>query len=160
MKNTNIEQHSQSLLQLLKRLSHLKLNAQPIPGLTKSEHEFLVVLRFNTNDEKSMLTASEIAGLLQITPAGGTHLFKPLERAGYITRKPDTKDRRVTLIGLTEKGIEATDALLADINKQVGDLINYLGQEDSQNFIRLLAKVFDFITPGLAVVENENGNAR
>ena len=159
MENLEANRLTQSLFQVIKRLPHLRLEALPIPGLTKSEHELLVVLRINTNNEKSMLTASEVAGLLQITPAGGTHLFKPLETAGYLTRITDARDRRKTLLGLTEKGVEVSDSLLAEINRQIGELIDYLGLEDSRNFIRLLGKVFDFITPGLLDV-NERENSR
>ena len=80
---------TQELFQLFKRLPHLKLNVNPIRGLTDSEHELLVVLRVNTTSEKRMLSASEITDLLHITSAGGTHLFNPLEKAGLISRIPD-----------------------------------------------------------------------
>jgi DNA-binding MarR family transcriptional regulator len=138
---------TQTLFQVVKRLPHLHLNVRPIEGLTKSEHELLVILRFNINDDKTMLSASEVAGLLQITPAGGTHLYKPLESAGYIVRIQDPKDRRVMLIGLTGKGMEVTDALLTDLQREMTGLIEYLGEADSRAFIGLLAKVFDYITP-------------
>jgi DNA-binding MarR family transcriptional regulator len=151
-------QLTQDLFTLFKRLPHLKLNVQPIQGLTNSEHELLVVLRFNTTCDKTMLSASEITGLLHITSAGGTHLFNPLEKAGYITRMQDPRDRRITLIGLTEKGIATTNALLEEIHAQFGGLIDYLGEDDSKTLICLATKVFDYFAAQPAgQKESENG---
>ena len=135
---------TQDLFQLFKRLPHLQLNIQPIKGLTDSEHELLVILRFNITSDKPMLTASEITRLLHITPSGGTHLFIPLERAGFITREQEPRDRRITRIGLTEKGMAATDALLKGIQAQFNGLIAYLGEENSKTFISLLGKAIDY----------------
>jgi len=153
LKKTTAIDLTQNLFQLLKRIPHMRLNVQGIPGLTNSEHELLVILKFNITEDKKMLSASEITNLLHITPAGGTHLFKPLEQAGYITRVQDSKDRRITLIGLTDKGMETTNTLLADIQGQINGLINYLGEADSRAFIRLLTKVFDYLS---LVDESEN----
>jgi DNA-binding MarR family transcriptional regulator len=135
---------TQDLFQLVKRLPHINFNVDRIQGLTNSEHEMLVVLRFNTSGEKTALSASELTQLLHITLSGGTHLFTPLERAGYITRSPHPKDRRITLVGLTQQGIETTDALLAAINAQFSGLIEYLGEEDSRALIRVVTKALDY----------------
>jgi DNA-binding MarR family transcriptional regulator len=159
IKNISATNLTQDLFQLFKRLPHLNLNVQPIKGLTNSEHELLVVLRFNTTSEKTLLSASEITNLLHITSSGGTHLFNPLEKAGYITRMQDPGDRRITLIGLTEKGIEITNALLAEIHKQFSGLIDYLGVEDSKTLIRLATKAFDYFSVK-ATVEKESVNDR
>lgn len=159
MQDTTTDYLTQDLFQLFKRLPHLKSNVQPIKGLTNSEHELLVVLRFNTTGEKTMLSASEITNLLHISSSGGTHLFNPLEKAGYITRMQDPSDRRIALIGLTEKGIEITNALLSEIHEQFSRLVDYLGEEDSKTLIRLITKVFDYFgsqTP----VQKESANDR
>jgi len=136
---------TQDLYRLIKRLPHLRLNVEPIDGLTKSEHELLVVLRMNINGDRTMLSASEITNLLQITPAGGTHLFNPLIKAGYLRRMQDPRDRRIALIGLTKRGMETTDTLLAAVQGQITGLIDYLGEADSRLFIRLLSQVFDYL---------------
>lgn len=158
IKHTVAIRLTQDLFQLIQRLPHLQLNVRPIKGLTKSEHEMLVVLRFNTDDEKTMLSASELTNLLHITPAGGTHLFNPLEKAGYIIRMPDPKDRRISLIGLTENGIKITDALLGEISEQINGLVDYLGEGDCRIFIGLLSKVFDYLAPQPGEqIESEHG---
>lgn len=60
----------------------------------------------NLNDKTRTLTVTEISNLLQITPAGVTHLINPLEQAGYIERLRAPNDRRVILIGLTDRGVK------------------------------------------------------
>lgn len=71
----------------------------------------------------------------------------------------DPSDRRIALIGLTEKGIEITNALLSEIHKQFNRLVDYLGEEDSKTLIRLITKVVDYFgsqTP----VQKESVNDR
>src|SRR5512136_1389566 len=122
------------LFRLMKRFPPLKLKPRVITGLTRGEYELLATLMLNLDDEKTALSVTEISNLLQITPAGVTHLVNPLEEAGYIERLPDPNDRRIVLIGLTDKGIETAEALIADIQGQVIGLVNHLGEEDSQTF--------------------------
>jgi DNA-binding MarR family transcriptional regulator len=132
------------LFQLMKRFPPLKLKPSVIAGLTRSEYELLATLMLNLDDEKTALSVTEISSLLQITPAGVTHLINPLEEAGYIERRPAPNDRRIVLIGLTDKGTEAAEVLMAEIQKQLIGLINHLGEEDSQTFFRLLSRALEF----------------
>jgi len=132
------------LFRLMKRFPPLKLKSSVITGLTRSEYELLATLMLNLDDEKTALSVTELSNLLQITPAGVTHLVNPLEEAGYIERLPDPNDRRIVLIGLTDKGTETAEALIADVQEQVIGLINHLGEEDSQTFFRLLSRAIEF----------------
>ena len=132
------------LFRLMRRFPPLKLKPSVITGLTRSEYELLATLMLNLDDEKTALSVTEISNLLQITPAGVTHLVNPLEEAGYIERLPDPNDRRIVLIGLTDKGTETAEALIADVQEQVIGLINHLGEEDSQTFFRLLSRAIEF----------------
>ena len=87
---------------------------------------------------------TEISGLLQITPAGVTHLINPLEEAGYIERLPDPNDRRIVRIGLTEKGTQVAKALIAEVQENLLGLVNHLGEEDSKTLLRLMSKAIAF----------------
>ena len=143
-KKTSLDLTHGVLFQLMKRFPPLKLKPSVIAGLTRSEYELLATLMLNLDDEKTALSVTEISNLLQITPAGVTHLVNPLEEAGYIERLPDPHDRRIVLIGLTDKGTETAEALIADVQEQVIGLINHLGEEDSQTFFRLLSRAIEF----------------
>lgn len=135
---------TQDLFKLMKQVPRLKFKQSVVEGLTRSEYELLTILKMNIYDKGTAMSVSEISNLLQITPAAITHIINPLEEKGFIKRLPDPKDRRVVLIGLTDKGAKTADALIADVKGQVVGLINYLGEKDSREFVRLLSRAFEY----------------
>jgi DNA-binding MarR family transcriptional regulator len=134
------------LFQLMKLIPHPKLKQNSKDGLTRSEYELLVMLVMNLDSDKKALTVTEISSLLQITPAGVTHLINPLEQAGYIERLRAPNDRRIVLIGITHKGIEAAQALILEVQEQLIGLVNHLGEEDSKTLIHLMSRAIEFFT--------------
>ncbi len=132
------------LFQLMKQFPRLKLKQNSINGLTRSEYELLVMLVINLGDDKQAFTVTEISSLLQITPAGVTHLINPLEEAGYIERLSDRTDRRIVLIGLTAKGLQVAEALISEVQENLIGLVNHLGEEDSKTLIRLMSTAIKF----------------
>jgi DNA-binding MarR family transcriptional regulator len=132
------------LFQLMKQFPRPKLKQSSIDGLTRSEYELLVMLVMSLDQDKKALTVTEISSLLQITPAGVTHLINPLENAGYIERLQDPTDRRIVRIGLTGKGAEAAEALILEVQEQLIGLVNHLGEQDSKTLIRLMSKAIEF----------------
>ena len=82
--------------------------------------------------------AGEFTTALGLTTGRVANLLKQMERKGYITRIPDTEDRRKICISLTETGIacaaEAHDRMLKDYVW----LLEGLGEQDSRQFIRVL----------------------
>lgn len=50
------------------------------------------------------LPPGELARLLHLDPGTLSGILKRLESAGWLTRRPDPKDRRRALLGLTEAG--------------------------------------------------------
>jgi DNA-binding MarR family transcriptional regulator len=134
-----------ALFQLIKQLPRMKLKQDSFEGLTRRERELLVILSLNLDDKRRALSVSEIGGLLQITPAGATHLLNPLEEAGCIERLRNPKDRRVVLIGLTDHGSNIAESLISEINKKLNGLMDYLGEEDSRTLVRLMTKAIDFL---------------
>jgi DNA-binding MarR family transcriptional regulator len=132
------------LFQLMKRFPRPKLKQSSIDGLTRSEYELLVMLVMHLGEDKTALSVTELSDMLQITPAGVTHLVNPLEQAGYIKRLPAPNDRRIVLIGLTGKGTHVAEALLGEVQEQLIGLINYLGKEDSKTLILLMSRSIEF----------------
>jgi DNA-binding MarR family transcriptional regulator len=132
------------LFQLMKQFPRPKLKQSSIDGLTRSEYELLVMLVMSLGDEKKAFTVTEISNLLQITPAGVTHLINPLEEAGYIERLQASNDRRIVLIGLTEKGTNVAKSLISEVQEQLIGLINHLGEEDSRTLIRLMSRSIEY----------------
>jgi DNA-binding MarR family transcriptional regulator len=134
------------LFQLMKQFPRPKLKQSSIDGLTRSEYELLVMLVMSLDDDKKSFTVTEISNLLQITPAGVTHLINPLEEAGYIERLQAPNDRRIVRIGLTEKGTQVAEALISEVQENLIGLVNHLGEEDSRALIRLMSKSIEYFT--------------
>jgi len=129
----------------MKQFPRPKLKQSSIDGLTRSEYELLVMLVMSTKDSKGAFTVTEISNLLQVTPAGVTHLINPLEEAGYIERLPDPHDRRIVRIGLTDKGTQTAESLISEVQENLIGLVNYLGEEDSKTLIHLMSQSIEFI---------------
>jgi DNA-binding MarR family transcriptional regulator len=144
MKKTTSLTLTHELFQLMKQFPRPKLKQSSIDGLTRSEYELLVMLVMSLGADKQAFTVTEISNMLQITPAGVTHLINPLEKAGYIERLPAPNDRRIVLIGLTDKGTKVAEALISEVQEQLIGLVNHLGEEDSKILIRLMSKSIEF----------------
>ena len=54
--------------------------------------------------EREGLTQTELAEKLKNTPATVTKMLQRMERAGFLTRKPDPADQRLSRVYLTEAG--------------------------------------------------------
>jgi DNA-binding MarR family transcriptional regulator len=139
------------LFKLIKRFPHIKFKPSIIHDLSRSEYELLAILRMNLDEDTHAIPVSEISSLLQITPAGVTHLINPLEEKGYIQRLTDRSDRRIVRVGLTDQGIETADAMLTIIQEQLLGLIHHLGAEDGETFMRLMGRAMEYLSGQMGV---------
>jgi DNA-binding MarR family transcriptional regulator len=130
----------------MKQLPRMRLTQNSPEGLRRREYDLLVLLALNLDAETQALPVSELSNLLQITPAGVTHLLNPLEELGCIQRLPDPNDRRVVLIALTEKGRSIAEGLISTVQSKLIRLVNHLGEEDSQTLVRLMSKMIAFLS--------------
>jgi len=140
---------TQDMFQLMKRFPRKfprKLMMQKAQGMAPSEIELLMMLTMRLESDQKVLTVSELSGLLQITPAAVTHMINPLEERGFIERLSDPNDRRVVIIGMTEKGIEFAQSFVSNAQDKLMGLVTHLGKEDSRVFIQLINKVIDFMS--------------
>jgi DNA-binding MarR family transcriptional regulator len=89
-----------------------------------------------------VLKVSEISKMLHVTSPTITQLLKGLELNGLIERHMDQVDRRSVGIVLTEKGEMVTQKAREAIFASFNGLIEYLGEEQSEQLAELLSKVF------------------
>lgn len=107
-----------------------------IADIIASRGEDLALLLLH--DRNDTVYAGEFTTALGITTGRVANLLKQMERKGYVTRVPDSADRRKIRINLTETGIcQAQKAY----NHMLGDyvwLLEGLGEQDSQQLIRVI----------------------
>jgi len=139
------------LFQLMKQFPRPKLKRSSANGLTPSEYELLAMLVINLDEGKTAFTVTELSNMLQITPAGVTHLVNPLEESGYIRRLADSNDRRIVRIGLTEKGTQTAETLILEVRELLIGLVEYLGEEDSLTLIGLMTKAVNYFSSHLEI---------
>lgn len=87
------------------------------------------------------LTPAELAERTGVTRATITGLVDTLERAGYVTRKPHPKDRRMMCVGLTKKGQKLLASIMPEHFRRMAWLMNPLSESERKEFVRLLTTV-------------------
>lgn len=89
------------------------------------------------------LTHGELAQRLQITPATITKMIQRMEKAGFLQRKPDADDQRVSRVYLTEAGRAVRADLQAALDRL--EVENFAGFSDDEKVVlrRFLLRIRD-----------------
>ncbi|MDD6142324.1 MAG: MarR family transcriptional regulator [bacterium] len=101
-----------------------------------SQRRILIML-----NELGPISQSELTQQLGIQPGSASEVIIKLESAGYITRTPSEKDRRTTVVLLTEAGTAAAQqaaALRAERHEQMFDALN---ADEKETLLSLLEKL-------------------
>ena len=72
-------------------------------------------------------------------------MLNNLEDKGYIIRLSDKKDRRITYIDLTQKGIDLLEKHHKEMVDYTNLVISKLGKEDTETLVDLLNKLSDIM---------------
>ncbi|HLF77982.1 MAG TPA: MarR family transcriptional regulator [Dehalococcoidia bacterium] len=86
------------------------------------------------------MTITELSAYLETSVPSTTHLVNALEEEGWVRRLQDEHDRRVTLVELTEAGVERTRALLPHMTEIWSDMWCGLSDTEKAVLSHLLAK--------------------
>jgi DNA-binding MarR family transcriptional regulator len=84
---------------------------------------------------------SEISQFLQVTPPTITQIINVLEKDGLVERTIDPEDRRAVKIKLTPEGLKVTAKARLAFSETFLGLIDFLGEEESEQLANLLSKV-------------------
>lgn len=104
-------------------------------GLTFSQYNVLRVLNNSPEGKNTITNASRI---MLVSGANMTGVAKRLEKGGFIIRKSDANDERVTLLEITPAGRQA----LKNISSEKDGLIRtYLESFSDQEVVRVLGDI-------------------
>ena len=116
MNDTQIDRIIENLVAVMP-IFHRKLLRMDLGGvtgeLTRLHLGFMASLR------EGSMTASELARVSVMPKPQVTHLIDQLVKSGIVERNPDTADRRVVNIALTERG----RVMLEDLRQKVQEII-------------------------------------
>jgi len=106
----------------------------------RGEH---IVLSYLIEVQKGA-SPGELATFGSVSTARIASILNQLEKKGFITRKTDPKDRRKSIVNITENGQErGLEKKTAAIN-HISTMLQYLGEEDASALIRIMARIHDY----------------
>lgn len=100
--------------------------------------------------------ATKIAPMMGMTPSSLSRLLKVMEDDGLIYRKNGSKDKRVVMIFLTEKGVELREKVknaITDFNKNV---MNRINADDYNAFVRVNNQIKEEVTAQMNELQKVN----
>jgi DNA-binding MarR family transcriptional regulator len=102
-----------------------------------SPKQLVLIWRLSPDSTVSMRAMGD---KLSCDPSFMTGMVDRLEEDGLIERRPDPGDRRVTLIALTDKGVEFRDSALAALHEPPAEF-DALDRDELDQLAKLLGKV-------------------
>jgi DNA-binding MarR family transcriptional regulator len=106
-------------------------------GFSRGRFLVLVTLLF----EEEGLNSGKLAEHFQVTPATMTGLVDTLLKDGYVKRRDDPSDRRVSRVVITERGRRFMDELLPAHYHRAAVLMSRLSPADRAALSRIMRKV-------------------
>ncbi|KOF58017.1 MULTISPECIES: MarR family winged helix-turn-helix transcriptional regulator [Clostridium] len=127
------------------RIRKVKFHPKEIDGVTHGEIMVLFCMKKGFKDEKNGIKVSQLSKKLKVAAPTVTQQINSLENCGLVKRTMDLKDRRVVRIQITEKGDRLIEKAQKGFHNFVYGLVDYLGEDESNEFINLLTKLFDYM---------------
>lgn len=90
-------------------------------------------------------TPVAVAGLLGVSKPMITAHITSLESKGYVTKEPCAHDKRAYYVMPTDKALKLVESARVDMKGHFDKLINGMGQEDFDKFVKLAASANDIL---------------
>lgn len=101
-------------------------------GLTFSQYNVLRALYASDNEQNSISTISKI---MLVSGANMTGIAKRLEKNGFVIRKRDPQDERITLLEITPKGMQTLKNIQEPKDHFIDEILSDFTDEDRRLFL-------------------------
>lgn len=108
--------------------------------------ESMILQYIDSHSEK--VSPSDISKAVGCSTARVAAALNSLEKKGMIEREMDPADRRRILVAMTKEGKRLTKEKTEMLLTVTSQMIEYLGEKDAKEYIRILKKLSDFKVPG------------
>lgn len=117
------------------------------PEMGKSEFFMLdmIVNVSRSSQEAKGAYVSEIARKLKISTPAVSKMLKGLEEKQFIVRRTDERDRRNTIVSITQRGEEARQKVFAQMDNFAKDTVERMGEENVRELVRLLEEYTEIV---------------
>lgn len=136
----------QKLMTALMQFKRLGWHPHAVAGCNPGELRVLFCIKKNTGPQVPEMKVSEISKRLHVTSPTVTQLLNKLEAHGLIERRIDPEDRRAVGVKLTRAGESITEEAIATFTSSMQGLVEYLGEEQSNQLADLLSTVFRYFS--------------
>jgi len=109
----------------------------------RSEIAIMTILASRRN--KNGLKITDISKRLSLPPSAVTPVINGLEEKGMVQRQNSPEDRRIVLVSLTKAGHDFFEKKQKFFLEKSVQLVEYLGEEDAKEFVRLFGRIFEFM---------------
>ncbi|MUT66586.1 MarR family transcriptional regulator [Paenibacillus sp. NEAU-GSW1] len=135
-----IQRYEKANFTVNRRLNAMIRDLMP-EGLTVDQFGTIRYLR-----GAGVCTSSELADIFCVGKSSITAIISRLFDKQLIERIPDEKDRRVTLLRLTEEGERVSDLVEKEIEKMIACFMNHFSLEECMAFINTFEKLAEVMT--------------
>ena len=99
------------------------------------------VLRVLDASKKSQSKMSDISRIMLVPSANITGLAKRLEQAGFIIKKSDPKDERVTILEITPKGKRTLRNIETEKDERLGLMLKNLSKNEKFDLLDMIKRI-------------------
>jgi DNA-binding MarR family transcriptional regulator len=104
-------------------------------GLFSGQQDIIILLKHNKG-----LTISQLAESMDVATPTVSVSIKRMEKAGFVEKRVDDKDARITKLYLTEKGEKATEHIKVKMDNQESFITKDMTEDEIMLFSDLLDK--------------------
>ena len=133
------------ILKLFLRIEHLNIFRSIAPNLTIRENNVLILLYFYESEFDKTLTIKDISCFYEIKSSTSIQFVNSLEKYGYIVRMNDPKDKRVTLVTLTNYGKEVGKIISKRNHEMVQKILATQEKEELEQAFNVIHKMINTI---------------
>ena len=133
------------IIKLILRIEHLNVFRSIAPNLTIRENNVLILLYYYDSEFGKTLTIKDISCFYEIKSSTAIQFVNSLEKHGYIVRMNDPKDKRVTLVTLTEFGKEMGQIISKRNYKIVQKILETQEKEELEQAFQVIHKMINTI---------------
>lgn len=131
---------AEALVNVLPEVSRKMASSLPKPPIARQKMRFLYQVMINNG--RSMKFFSEV---MNISKPNLSKLVDSLENEGLITRKTHPKDRRKTVILMTETGKEITEEQYTSTTDEIAQILSTYTDEEVEKFYYHIEEITNLV---------------
>jgi DNA-binding MarR family transcriptional regulator len=109
-------------------------------GLTFSQYNALRVLNNSKNGQNTVTTTSKI---MLVSGPNMTGIAKRLEKRGFINRKGDSEDERITILEITPKGRRVINNIKKAHEENIGNYLKGFSDKQKKSLLETLKRLIN-----------------